>query len=149
MTNIKEKSAVGNWKVMLSLQLSTFAWCRHSTDVAICYAIIHLLGQWFYPWFIQPWFLTIIHWFASMWYHRKGSFCTGNQRAFHTGISPSIKASSFVINAQDAIKYYTTTTSPRYISLIDNNAIYRLTTSTHFYFLLPRERDVTEIPTPM
>ena len=73
----------------------------------------------------------------------KGSFCTtGNQRAFHTGISPSIKASSFVINAQDAIKYYIPALLlPLDISLIDNNAIYRLTTSTHFYFLLARESE--------
>ena len=62
----------------------------------------------------------------------KGSFCTlGNQRAFHTGISPSIKASSFVINAQDAIKYYTTPLLPLniYPSLIIIQS-----SSTHFYF---------------
>ena len=69
--------------------------------------------------------------FASMWLlvcreKGKGSFCTlGNQRAFHTGISPSIKASSFVINAQDAIKYYTTPLLPlnTYIPH-DNNTIF-------------------------
>ena len=75
--------------------------------------------------------------FASMWLlvcreKGKGSFCTlGNQRAFHTGISPSIKASSFVINAQDAIKYYTTPLLPLniYPSLIIIQS-----SSTHFYF---------------
>ena len=75
--------------------------------------------------------------FASMWLlvcreKGKGSFCTlGNQRAFHTGISPSIKASSFVINAQDAIKYYTTPLLPLniYPSLIIIQSSF-----SHFYF---------------
>ena len=132
----------------MTLQLSTFAW---SNQIPILYRCCDLLRhhsfirpiRLLYRWFIQPWFLTIIHWFASMWYHRKGSFCTGNQRAFHTEFSPSIKASSFVINAQDAIKYYIPALLlPLDISLIDNNAIYRLTTSTHFYFLLAREREI-------